>query len=223
MLKISYFGNPYIGMYIRANDEFGLVPIDAEKSFCDGVKKTLDVEVEKVKIYDSSLIGLYTAMNCNGIVLPHIAYDNEVKKLKKILGDMNVCTIETRHTAIGNIIACNDKGAIVSKDIEDYNVKKIQDCLGVEVIPMQISNYNTLGSMCVANNKGFLVYNDIDDEEMEILEKIFKTNGINTTVNFGFQFPSYGVVTNNKDCVVGNKTTGIETMRIQRGLGFTEK
>ncbi len=222
MLKISYFGNPYIGMYIRANDKIALVPIDAEDKFCEIVNKTLEVDVLKVKIYDSYLVGLYSAMNNNGIILPHICYDSEIKKLEKEL-DINITRIETNHTAIGNIIACNDKGAIVSDEIEKYNLKKIEDGLGVEVIPMKISNYHTLGSMCVANNKGFLVYNDIEDEEMEELEKIFKTDGINTTVNFGFQFPSYGVVTNNKDCVVGEKTTGIEVMRIQRGLGFTEK
>jgi len=168
------------------------------------------------------LIGLFSAMNNNGIVIPHITYDKEIKNIKKEL-DINVCTIETKHTAIGNIIACNDNGAIVSKEIEDYNIKKIEDCLGVEVIPMRISNYNTLGSMCIATNNGFLVYNDIDDDEMEILEKIFKVEGINTTVNFGFQFPSYGVVANTKNCLVGSSTTGIESMRIERGLGFTKK
>ena len=222
MIKLNFYGNPYIGVYAKANDRFALIPEDSTEKFEHAVCSRLKVEPVRVSLVSSSILGIYSAMNSNGIVVPHIVYKEEVQKIKRETG-MNVCELNTASNAIGNVICCNDNGAIVSDLMEKKNLKKIEDCLGVEAVQMKIAGFSTVGVACIATNKGLIAHNDIEDEELKQIEEVLKVEGINSSVNMGFPFPAYGIIANSKGYVVGDKTSGIEIMRIERGLGFTEK
>ncbi len=222
MIKLNFHGNPYIGVYIKANDKFALIPDDSLETFEESVRHRLKVEIVRVGIASSSILGIYTAMNSNGIIIPDLAYKEEIHKIKKDTG-MNVCVLNTKANAIGNVICCNDKGAIVSDLMEKENLRKIRDCLGVEVVQANIAGFTTVGVACIATNKGLVAHNEINDDELKHVEEILGVEGTNSSVNMGFPFPAYGVVANSHGYVVGDKTSGIELMRIQRGLGFTDK
>ncbi|MEM3363921.1 MAG: translation initiation factor IF-6 [Candidatus Micrarchaeia archaeon] len=222
MIKLNFYGNPYIGVYAKASDRVALIPQDALDKFEDSIRQRLKVEVYRATIASSGILGIYTAMNSNGIVVPNLAYKDEVHALRKETG-MNVCQLDTKSNAIGNVICCNDKGAIVSDLLEKSNIKKIEDCLGVEAVQLRIAGFATVGVACIATNKGLVAHNNISDDELKQIEEVLGVDGINSSVNMGFPFPAYGIVANSNGYVVGEKTSGIELMRIERGLGFTKK
>ncbi|MCX8205617.1 MAG: translation initiation factor IF-6 [Candidatus Micrarchaeota archaeon] len=222
MIKISYHGNPYIGIFLRANENVALVPEDAPHKLASAVESRLGVKAISTSLCSSGLLGIYSAMNSRAAIVPHIAYADEVRRIARESG-LEVCQIDTKNTAIGNLVACNDYGAIISEAIEPANVRKIADALGVEVVRGRIAGYLTVGSACAATNHGFVMHNDASEEDFELAESVLKVQGINTTVNFGFPFPSYGVVANSKGFVAGEKCTGIELMRVEQGLGLSRK
>lgn len=222
MIKLNFYGNPYIGVYVKANDNVALIPQDSMEKFEESIRHRLKVDVVRATVASSSILGIYTAMNSNGIIVPHLAYKEEVQKIIKDTG-MEVCKLNTSSSAIGNVICCNDNAAIVSDLIEKENLKKIEDCLGVEVVQMKVAGFATVGVAVAATNKGLVAHNDISTDELMRIEKILGVEGANSTVNMGFPFPAYGVVANSHGYVVGDKTSGIELMRIERGLGFTKK
>lgn len=222
MIKVSYHGNPYIGIFARANESVALVPQDVHNKFSEAIEHRLKVKVIEVSLCSSSLIGIYSAMNSNAIIVPDIAYSDELKKIKRETG-LDVCEIDTKNTAIGNLIVCNDKGAIISDAMEKENLRKIADALDVECVTARIAGYQTVGSACVATNNGFVLQNDAEGNDMELAERVLKVEGINSSVNFGFPFPGYGVIANTKGFVAGDKCTGIELMRVEQGLGFAKR
>ncbi len=208
-------------MFYRANDELVLGPPDTTEKMEKVLEEELKVPLKKATVYDSSLIGIYSAMNSQYIILPHLTYSSEIKMFKEI--GLEPIVIKTKHTAIGNVVVLNDKGMVVSPLLEKSNVRTIEDAIGWEAEVLTIAGYNTVGATCFATNQGFLIHNNASDDEIDQVEKALGVPGINTTVNFGFSFPSYGVIANSKGYLVGETTTGIETMRIEQGLGFAKR
>ena len=54
-----------------------------------------------------------TVMNNNGILVPSTASDEEIQILKQASG-LNVDRLNSKFTAIGNLISTNDNGALIS-------------------------------------------------------------------------------------------------------------
>ena len=219
MRRCDYFGNQWIGMFIRSNDELTLFPLDALKKL-EEKSKFLKTEPVKLTIGESNLLGVYIAMNNNGAVLPNVATKDEVNKIKKL--GLNVYKSKSRHNAHGNNIAANDKGGIINEDVANAERKKMEDVLGVELVPSRVGEYVTVGSACIATNNGFLVHYKATDSNIKSLKKIFKVDGDRGTVNTGVGFVSYGVVANSKGYIAGEKTTAFEMGRVMEALGFIE-
>ncbi len=223
MIKINFYGNPYIGIFAKANEKCALIPEDAHRKFEQAIAERLKVDVAKTSIAGSSLIGIYSVMNSRAVVVPNVIYAEEVRRIERETG-LAVCIIDTKNTAIGNSVCCNDNGAIISSAMEKENVSKIERALDVEAVQMDVAGYVAVGSACTATNEGFVAHNDVDDDELEKISKVLGgCGGINGTVNFGFPFPAYGIIANSSGYVVGEKTTGIELMRIEQGLGFSKR
>ena len=219
MRRCDYFGNQWIGMFIRSNDELTLFPLDALEKIEENTK-FLKTEPVKLTIGESNLLGVYIAMNNKGAVLPNVATKDEVNKIKKL--GLNVYKSKSRHNAHGNNMAVNDKGGIINEDVAAAERKKMEDVLGVELVPSCIGEFVTVGSACIATNKGFLVHYKATDDNIKSLKKIFKVDGDRGTVNTGVGFVSYGVVANSKGYIAGEKTTAFEMGRVMEALGFIE-
>ena len=214
--NFSYKGDSNIGIFFRCNDKYLFSPFDADLKEID---KILNTEVIRIKIWDSNLIGLYTACNSNGIILPKTIYEDEKEIFKKL--DLNFLILDSIFTAIGNLIVCNDKAAIVSPLIERENLKLIEETLDVEVIQRKIANKFLVGSITYATNKGLAIYRDIDEEEFNEMKEIFKVKNANiATVNRGNIYISSGIIANSYGLVVGEKTTSIEIHNLQEAFGF---
>jgi translation initiation factor 6 len=214
--NFSYKGDSNIGIFFRCNDKYLFSPFDADLKEID---KILNTEVIRLKIWDSNLIGLYTACNSNGIILPKTIYEDEKEIFKKL--DLNFLILDSVFNAIGNLIVCNDNAAIVSPLIERENLKLIEETLDVEVVQRKIANKFLVGSIAYVTNKGLAIYRDIDEEEFNEIKEIFKVKNANiATVNRGNIYISSGIIANSYGLIVGEKTTPIEIHNLQEAFGF---
>ncbi|NYZ77712.1 translation initiation factor IF-6 [Candidatus Micrarchaeota archaeon] len=220
MRKCDYFGNPWIGMFVKTNDEITLLPVDSLKKFEDKMA-FLGTKIAKASIGESNLIGVYAAMNKKGIILPNIATEEECAAIRRL--GINAYKSGDKHNANGNNICVNDKGGIINVHISKGERAKMEDALGVELVPIKIAGYSTVGSACIATNKGFLTHYRADDDEVKALEDALKVKGNRGTVNMGVGFVAYGTVANIKGYVTGEKSTAYELGRVVEALGFIDQ
>lgn len=205
-------------MFISSNEQTTLLPIDSLGKVEEKLKESLNTEIIRMTIAESNLLGLYVAMNSNGMILPNVTTENEIAQLKKT--GLNVYKSNEKHNAHGNNISVNDKGGIINTNISSDERKKIEDVLGVELIPMRIADYATVGSCIYSGNKGFLAHFRTNEQELKEIEDVLKVKGNVGTVNTGTGFVSYGVIANAKGYVVGEATTAYEMGRIEESLGY---
>jgi len=220
ILTINFFGDCNIGIFGKACDKFCLI----SRTIPERIKEKME-EVLKVKIFgltaaETELIGLFTSLNSNGIIVPKIFNEKEIEVLNKIKEEVgiNLGILKTRHTAIGNLIICNDKGAIISKLLKKDDKKVVEDCLNVNTEYSTIAKLNIVGSCGIANNKGCLLHRDASEEEIKVVEDVLKVEVGIGTVNFGSPFISSGIISNSFGALIGEKTTGAELARIEESL-----
>jgi len=149
--------------------------------------------------------------------LPNISFSHELEHLKKST-DLNVEVLDTKFTALGNLICANDKGGIISPMIPKENLKKIQDVLGVEVIQKKVAGYHQVGAMIVATSHGGIIHPETDDEDIKTISSVLGVNVEPATINSGIPFVSSGILANNKSIVVGTLTNGPEIMMLTRAF-----
>jgi translation initiation factor 6 len=206
----DYFGDYNIGFFGRASDKIFI------SSFEEDFYDVLKVDNKKITIGGTKFIGLFSAMNSNGIVLPYIIKDYELKEIKKI--GLDVCVLKEKFTAIGNLIVANDKGAIVSVLLSKNSIKKIEDTLKVEVVKTKLANSNVVGSVCFATNKGAIIHREATDEDLRLVRDVLKVDVERGSVNFGSPFVSSGIIANSYGAIIGSKTSGYELDVIFRVL-----
>lgn len=215
------FGNSNIGVYVSASDRFALLPPEAPEKLERALERNLGVDIIRVTINNSPLLGVLCVMNSHGILLGRLVREGEINMLKEKLKEYLKLEIleELKENALGNLILANDRGAIVSPLIPHSTLKKIIDALDVEVVQENFGGSNLVGAMGVATNKGALLSPLVTDDEVERVLGILKVSkgGIGT-VNKGSVFVKGGIVANSKGAIIGYETTGIEVMRIHSSL-----
>ncbi|MBD3210601.1 translation initiation factor IF-6 [Candidatus Micrarchaeota archaeon] len=216
--KTAYFGNPWIGMFIKTNDHLSLLPLDSMEKLDRMVSGSLQTETAKVGIGDSNLLGIYVAMNSNGVVLPNIIKKEEAEEIRR--SGLNVCVSADKHNAHGNNMVVNDNGGIINPGVSKKEIKAMEDVLGVELVPGTVAGYSTVGSACLATNHGFLAHYRTSEDEMKRLGETLKVYGSKGTVNTGTGFVSYGIVVNKSGYVAGEQTTAFEMGRAEEALGL---
>jgi len=211
--KTNFYRNPFIGLFLKTNNSITLLPDGTPHKLLQLAESTLETKPVHLLIDQSSLVGIFTALNDNGCVLPEFAEKKETDLLKK--QGLNVLLL--RNYAPGNNILCNNKACLVNSEIDHDEAKKIGDCLGVEVF-RQKTGANTVGAANVVTDKGLLAFNETSEIELKYLEKSFGSKGIVGTTNLGSQYNGISLVANNKGALVGESTTGVEMQRIYEAL-----
>ncbi len=203
--KIDINGDPNIGLRGFATDEYLLAGCEIPESELLKVKNVITT------ISQTELAGIFAAGNCNGIVLPKIVEKSEIEMIKKDLG-INVLVIDTKETAIGNLILCNDRGAIISPLLKEKR-KEIEDALGCEAIACTVAGLSIVGSCGVATNKGCLLHRDAEEEEAELIEDVLKVR-VDIGSFGGSPFVKSGIIVNSRAIIVGEIATGPELERM---------
>src|SRR3989338_7924783 len=107
MLKTNFFGDGNIGLYGYASDKYCLLgcgPKGLKK-----IREALRVPVHASTFMNTQFAGMFSAGNSRGIVASKLIY--EIKRLEE---KMDVLALDTRYTALGNLVLMNDKGIILS-------------------------------------------------------------------------------------------------------------
>lgn len=215
--KFDINGNPYIGVYCHANEEFVIVPPEFSKEMIFNIEEGLDVEVVQTTIANSSIIGVLVCSNSQGMVVTNFAEDRELKAFK---GKLNILYIPDVLNAVGNNILANDKFAMVHPDLEKKTIKEIENTLAVEVLKGKIAGLKTVGAAGIVTNNGMLCHPHTSKSELDILKKRFGVNADIGTANYGVPLVGACAIANTKGAIVGSTTTPIELGRIEEALGL---
>jgi len=217
IFKYDIYRSPNVGIYAKCNDSFVFIPngfaITKVKNLCEFLK----TDYVFTSVANTRLLGVLMVMNNKGILLPRNSLEEEVVHLKKSTG-LNVDILDTKHTAIGNLLCVNDKGGIMSPLIPSEYVKKVEDVLGIEVIRKKVAGYYQSGAMAKANSHGGIIHPETEEEDIRTISKVLGAELEPATINGGSPFVSSGILVNNKSMVVGSLTNGPELVMLTKAF-----
>ncbi|MDE1856296.1 MAG: translation initiation factor IF-6 [Candidatus Micrarchaeota archaeon] len=218
--RLTIDGNSYVGAFGIATEKFALLggAISAKKH--ETIEKDLGVAVISATIDNSHLVGIYTAANSKGVLLPFTSYHTEVEHIKKKLKEFDVTVLKSDMNALRNNILANDKIAVINPEYTRKEEVEIGDALDVEIVKREIGGFKTVGANNILTNTGLVLNNRVDDQEKEELESIFGMKSEQTTANLGSLNIGLCVMANSRGVVVGEQTTGFELARITNGLNL---
>jgi translation initiation factor 6 len=215
---IDIYRSPNIGVFLKGNDRFLLVPKGLAQTKTEKLRESLQVVAVPASIGESRLLGPLISMNGNGILVSRLAEDNEIREIKAATG-MNVHRLESKLTAVGNLVVANDRCALVSPVLDPRAISEVKDVMGTEVERTPIGEYHQVGSFVVATNNGAAVYPGLDEKEVSRIGSFLGVDAYPTSVNSGVPYVASGIVANSRNAVVGSQTTGPELVFITRALG----
>ncbi|AET32877.1 translation initiation factor IF-6 [Pyrobaculum sp. 3827-6] len=214
---LRIFGTSSVGVFITTNNSVTIIPPDAPEKIDDVVRNTLGTSVARFTVARSPLLGIFTVLNDNGVLLPPLVLEEEVKLFKSL--GLNVEIVNTKYTAISNLVLAGNRVALVSPLLEPDARRAVADVLGVEVVVDTIAGNPLVGALAVLNSRGVLVAPEATDDDLKKLSEYFKARVDVGTVNKGRSFLRGGVVVNDRGALVGDETAGPELMRLQQVLG----
>jgi translation initiation factor 6 len=215
LIQLDFYGDHNIGLFGRSSDKVCILGNVVSKDDVDKIEKTLNVEAVKSTVVRTDLVGMFCCINSNGIILPSIASEGEIGRLDST--GLDILALDSKFTALGNLVLCNDNGAIIGNPLEKYK-KKIERCLGVDAECTTVAGMNTVGSCSVATNEGCVLHRDANEEEIQIIEKTLGVEVGLGTANFGSPFIGSCAIANSSGAAVGESTTGPEINRIMESL-----
>lgn len=215
-LKTSVRGDPNIGLYGFATDRYAFFGADPENR----AKEILGVKIVASTAMHTDFAGMFAAGNSSGIVVPEILEEYELPRIRRHFKD--VLILETKYTALGNLILLNDKGIIISPLLRKHK-NAVERFFGLNAEVTAIAGINLVGSVAIATNKGCLVHPKIREKEASIVERALDVQLNVGTVNFGSRFVKSGIIANSRGFLVSKGSSGSELGRINEALGFLEK
>jgi translation initiation factor 6 len=219
--RLDPFGNPNVGVYVRATSKHLFVPPGLTPQNVKDLHEALGHQPIELTLGGSPLIGSLVAANAHGAVVADFASDDEVAVLTKA-GLRVVRLDQSRLNAAGNNVLCNDHGALVHPDLPAKSVSAIEEALGVPVERSLVAGLPTVGTAAIATNKGVLVHPLASDAELAFIKKCLHAPARIGTVNHGHGLVGAGLAANLHGVAAGSRTTGIELGRIDEALGFLD-
>ena len=213
-LKTNFAGDPNIGLYGFATDKYCLLGTWGKEA--KKVKDALNVKVINAFLMEMPFLSLFSVGNSSGIIVPDIIEKHEIKELKKHL---EVNTIKTKYTCLGNLMVMNDNGIILAPVFRRKKTE-IEKAFSLPAAVTKIGGSNVIGNLAIATNKGCLVTPKIKDNEKKIIEETLQVPVDIGTVSFGSFYVKSGIIANSHGFVVSNRSSGIEMGKINEALGF---
>ena len=144
IFRYDLYKSPNVGIFAKSNDSVVLLPYGYAETKSKKLIDYLEVDPVFVSIAGNRIIGPMVVLNNNGMILPSLASDDEITYLKQMTG-LNIARLESKLTAVGNLITANDYGAIVSPLFKGEFDKQIEDILGINVHTMSVADFNQTG------------------------------------------------------------------------------
>ena len=217
VILADVFGSPNIGVYCFCNESIAIVPPGLTKRKMNQFAETLGVAVCETTIAGSTLVGALATGNSSVVLVPHTTRQYELERIRQL---SNVAIVESKWTALGNVILANDLGAVIHADAPTEIVAAVQDRLGVKSVLGKIGTLPFVGALAIATNKGAIVSPNTLREEQSLIESALHVSVEPSSTNGGVPFVKSGILANSKGAVVGPLTRGAELMQISRTLGI---
>jgi translation initiation factor 6 len=217
IILADVFGSPNIGVYCFANEKIAIVPPGLTTRKISQFAETLGVEVCNTTIAGSTLVGALVTGNSNAILVPHTIHDYELKRIQEFA---KVVVVNSRWTALGNVILTNDNGAVIHPEASSNVLKAVNDELKVESAFGKLGRLPFVGALGVATNKGAMLSPNTSQEELGVVKMALHVETDLSSTNGGVPFVKSGILANSKGAVVGPLTRGAELMQISRTLGL---
>lgn len=217
--RTDFEGDPNVGAFAVVTDRSVLTSPNMSEKSLDTLERVFNLPFIQSTVATMDAVGLVTAANSNGIILPYTVEDEELEIIKRE-AEVRVDWIDSKMTAMGNIILVNDNGAICHPDFDSIAIKKIEDTLDVETIKGTVARLATVGASTIATNQGAIAHPLATDEEIETIADVLKVHVEVGTVNRGSPYTSLGVLANSDGMIAGSETTGVELAHISQVLGF---
>ena len=221
MLRASFAGSSYVGVFARATDNVVLVRPDLSDELVADLEAEFDTPVLKTNVAGSGTVGALATGNENGVLVSGRATDREKDRIADATG-LPVVGLPGRINAAGNVVLTNDYGAWIHPDLGDAAVDAVKEALQVPVERGDLGDVRTVGTAAVANNRGVLCHPKSREEELDALEEHLDVRADIGTVNYGAPLVGSGLVANDEGYLVGEETTGPELGRIEDALDFID-
>jgi translation initiation factor 6 len=220
VLIANFNANPNVGLYAFASDSFCLASYMVPEKLFQKLSEVLNVPLHRTNMAGTSMLGAFCAGNSHSLLIPPIAFDDELSVLKK--AGIKFEIINTHLTALGNNIICNDHGAIVSPELEDEAIKQIESALKVKAIRATIAALDNVGSLASVNNKYGIISIDSTDEEIKLIESHLKIKLTRGTLGMGLPYISSSLLLNSNGFIVSDRSSGIEIADADAALGYID-
>jgi translation initiation factor 6 len=221
VLRASFAGSSYIGVFARATDDCLLVRPDADADLVDALGEELAVPTIRTTVGGSATVGALATGNENGLLLTSRSTEREREAIAAVV-DRPIYELPSRINAAGNVVLANDYGAYVHPELSDEAVAVVREALDVPVERGDLADVRTVGTAAVANNRGVLCHPKSREPELEALEAHLDVRADIGTVNYGGPLVGSGLIANESGYVVGEDTTGPEIGRIEDALGYID-
>jgi len=214
-IKTDFRGDTNIGLYGFATDKYCFIGIHDKKTQ-HKIKDILKVKVVSSMVFNMEFVSIFCAGTSDKIILPKITKEYELDEISK---KFDVLVVDTKETALGNLIVMNDGGIILSPILKNFK-KEIESFFGLKSITMKIAGTNVIGKTAVATNKGCLLHSKATKSEIKKIEDALGVKADIGTVSYGSSFVGSGLIANSHGFVASSTTSGPELGRITEALGF---
>ena len=216
VILADVFGSPNIGVYCFCNEKVAIVPPGLTNRKLNQFEEALGVGICKTTIGGSTLVGALVAGNSSGLLVPHIIRDYELERIQEY---SKVVIVDSRWTALGNLVLANDLGAVVHPEAPKEIAETLNGDLGMKPVECKIGTLSFVGALGIATNKGAILSPNTLNEQQSVIESALHVGVELSTTNGGVPFVRSGILANSRGAVVGPLTRGAELMQISRALG----
>jgi len=162
------------------------------------------------------LVGALVTGNSNAVLVPHTIHDYELERIRDL---SRTVIVDSKWTALGNVVLVNDSGAVVHPEASREVVTAIKDELKVQPVVGTLGSLPFVGALGVATSKGAMVSPNTSAEEKAAVRDALHVEVELSSTNGGVTFVKSGILANSRGAVVGPLTRGAELMQISRTLG----
>ncbi|WP_290811655.1 translation initiation factor IF-6 [Halovivax sp.] len=221
MLRASFAGSAYVGVFACATDHSLLVRPDADDDLVDALADELDVRAVATTVGGAGTVGVLATGNENGLLVSSRILEYERDRIAEAV-DLPIGELPGQINAAGNVVLANDHGAYVHPDLPRDAVQVVEETLAVPVERGDLAGVRTVGTAAVATNDGVLCHPKATDAELDALEAVLDVRADVGTINYGAPLVGSGLLANDAGYVVGEDTTGPELGRIEDALGYLD-
>jgi len=211
------FGSPNIGVYCFADETVAIVPPGLTQRKMNQFAETLGVSVCSTTIGGSTLVGAMVTGNSNAVLVPHTIRDYELGRIQEF---SKVVVVDSKWTALGNVVLANDTGALIHPAASEEIVNALTDELNLQPARGTLGLLPFVGALGIATNRGAMLSPSTSQQERAVASNALHVEVDLSSTNGGVTFVKSGILANSKGAVVGSLTRGAELMQASRTLGL---